>query len=124
MVIDAIKELKAAKAKVAALEEQVATQLVERMTALPEEFGFNSMDDFIEALQAATGKPARKGARGAAKSGSKKRAKRTTITPEIKNRVKALVTDGKTGAEIAKEVGISLPSVQNIKRELGLVKKR
>ena len=31
---------------------------------------------------------------------------------------------GKTGGEIAKAIGISLPSVQNIKKELGLVKKR
>ena len=31
---------------------------------------------------------------------------------------------GKTGGEIAKSLGISLPSVQNIKKALGLVKKR
>ena len=35
-----------------------------------------------------------------------------------------MVSDGKTGAEIAKAAGISLPSVQNIKKALGLVKKR
>jgi transposase len=38
--------------------------------------------------------------------------------------VKKLVQDGKTGSEVAKLVGISLPSVQNIKKALGLVKER
>jgi len=38
--------------------------------------------------------------------------------------VKKLVEAGKTGAQIAKEVRISLPSVQNIKKALGLVKAR
>jgi hypothetical protein len=44
------------------------------------------------------------------------------ITDETRAKVKALVEAGKTGAEIAAEVGISLPSVQNIKKALGLVK--
>lgn len=35
-----------------------------------------------------------------------------------------LAKDGKTGNEIAAAVGISLPSVQNIKKKLGLVTKR
>jgi DNA-binding CsgD family transcriptional regulator len=38
--------------------------------------------------------------------------------------VKKLVGAGKTGSEIAKSLGISLPSVQNIKKALGLVKSR
>ncbi len=49
---------------------------------------------------------------------------RAKITPETKEKVRALVAEEKTGAEIAKALGISLPSVQNIKKELGLVKKR
>jgi DNA-binding CsgD family transcriptional regulator len=38
--------------------------------------------------------------------------------------VKKLVEGGKTGSQIAKALGISLPSVQNIKKSLGLVKAR
>jgi hypothetical protein len=34
------------------------------------------------------------------------------------------VQAGQSGAEIAKAFGISLPSVQNIKKEAGLVKAR
>jgi DNA-binding CsgD family transcriptional regulator len=37
--------------------------------------------------------------------------------------VKKLVKAGKSGSQIAKAVGISLPSVQNVKKALGLVKK-
>lgn len=46
---------------------------------------------------------------------------RAVITPEIKAKVKELVKAKKTAGEIAKLVKISLPSVQNIKKELGLV---
>jgi transposase len=38
--------------------------------------------------------------------------------------VKKLVAAGKTGSQIAKAVGVSLPSVQNIKSALGMVKSR
>ena len=72
-----------------------------------------------------------KGGRGKAKAGAARKAKggkgrrkRAKITPELKAQVKAAVEAGKTGGAIAKELGISLPSVQNIKKEFGLVKKR
>ncbi len=50
------------------------------------------------------------------------RRKRAVITDETRAEVKRLVEAGKTGAEIAQALGISLPSVQNIKKALGLVK--
>jgi DNA-binding CsgD family transcriptional regulator len=59
--------------------------------------------------------------KSAAKPAKRTRAK---ITDETKTQVKALVDEGKTGAEIAKALKISLPSVQNIKKALGLVKAR
>lgn len=52
------------------------------------------------------------------------KAKRVVITDEIRSEVRRLVESGRTGAEIAKEVGISLPSVQSIKKALGFVKER
>lgn len=96
----------------------------QKLVALPGKYGFKSMDDFIEALRRAAADAGqvpsakRKGTKAAA---GRKRAK---ITPEVKEKVKALLKEKKAGAEIAKAVGISLPSVQNIKKELGLVKKR
>jgi DNA-binding CsgD family transcriptional regulator len=42
----------------------------------------------------------------------------------MREEVKKMVEAGKTGSEIAKAIGVSLPSVQNIKKKLGLVKAR
>ncbi len=56
------------------------------------------------------------------KPGNKPVAKRATITDETYALVKKMVFEGHTGAEIAKKLGISLPSVQNCKKRLGLVK--
>jgi hypothetical protein len=132
MVTDKIKELEAARAKLASLEQAIADELNRELAALPGRYGFQSAADFVKAVSAAAGggrrgRPGRKpgvvsgGGRGGP---GKKRRKRSVITDETRAQVKKLVSDGKTGAEIAKTVGISLPSVQNIKKALGLVKKR
>lgn len=59
---------------------------------------------------------------GAFLEAAKRRGKRTKITPEVKQSVHDMVCAGRTLAEIAKDLGISLPMAQNIKKELGLVK--
>ncbi|HTL67912.1 MAG TPA: helix-turn-helix domain-containing protein [Lacunisphaera sp.] len=92
------------------------------LLALPAKYGYRSMGEFIAALKAAGNGEGAKGAK--AKAGGGKTRKRAKITPEIKAKVKELSNGGKTAAEIAKATGISVPSVANIKRELGLVKKR
>jgi len=112
------KEIEIAKAKVAELEGFLKNQ--SKLAQLPFDFGYADLKSFIKALKRAVGaKPAK-----AAKAPKAKRGKRTRITPEIKEAVKAAVVAGKTGADIAKEFGISLPSVQNIKKAFGLVKAR
>ena len=121
MAINNIKELAAARAKVAALEQSIAKELQQKLAKLPSEYGFDNVSDFIAALKEATGGRGAKGSKGG-RGG--KRAKRAKITPELKEKVKEAVKAGKTGAAIASEFGISLPSVQNIKKEFGLVKKR
>jgi len=122
MVTDTVKQLQAAKAKVAALEQSIVKERSSKLSKLPAQLGFASVADLIDALkQVAGGRKAGKVAK-AGKAG--KRAKRAKITPEVKDKVKDAVKAGKTGAAIAKDLGISLPSVQNIKKELGLVKKR
>src|SRR3954471_17740550 len=92
-------------------------------------YGFSSNEEFIAELRGSLGSPKgkRKGSAGKATTSSaptKKRSKRTRITPEIKAAVKAAVKAGKTGAVIAKTLKISVPSVHNIKKELGLVRSR
>jgi hypothetical protein len=130
MVTDKIKALAAARAKLASLEQSLADELNKELASLPARYGYQSAADFAKAVTAAggggKGRRGRKaGVAGAAKAaGGKKRRTRAVITDETRAQVKKMVSDGKTGAEIAKSVGISLPSVQNIKKALGLVKKR
>ncbi|MFI5358011.1 MAG: helix-turn-helix domain-containing protein, partial [Opitutales bacterium] len=76
-----------------------------------------SVGAFVKAVKAASGGKGRKGGAG-------KRRTRAVITSDTKSKVKALAEAGKTGGEIARAVGISVPSVQNIKKELGLTKAR
>ena len=122
MVTDKLQELAKYQRKVAKLEKAVARQN-RKLLALPGRFGFRSMDDLIEQQKLAAKVS---GGGGAAKrgGGNKARRRRAKITPEMKQKLKSLVGEGKTGAEVAEQLGISLPSVANIKRELGLVKKR
>ncbi|WP_404420401.1 helix-turn-helix domain-containing protein [Nibricoccus sp. IMCC34717] len=137
MVIKSLKELKAAKARVEKLEAEVAQALEERLSGLPDELGFDSIEELIAGLRSVSAKPAAKKAGRKAKApkakakakapkaeGKGKRGRRARITPEMKEQVKTLVNEGKSGAEIAKALKISLPSVQNIKKAFGLVKAR
>ncbi len=127
MVTKQIKELEATKAKIANLEKSIAKGLQRELASLHIKYGFASLGEFVSALKAASGKGARgrKGrpAKAAAKSKPKRR-RRAVITEETRLEVKKLVEGGKTGSQIAKALGISLPSVQNIKKALGLVKAR
>ena len=131
MVTDKIKELEAARAKVETLQQSIADELNKELAALPAKFGFESVSEFVRAVNAATGggrgrrrgRPPGKGKAGAKKGGRKRRT-RAVITDETRAQVKKLVDAGKTGTEIAESLKISVPSVQNIKKALGLVKKR
>lgn len=136
MVTDKIKELEAARAKLANLEQSIASELNKELAGLPAKYGFSSAADFVKAVLGASGGGGKQRAPKPAKpvkmlkplSGrggpGKKRRFRAVITDETRTQVKKLVSDGKTGGEIAKALNISLPSVQNIKKALGLVKKR
>lgn len=122
MITAQIKKLAAAKAELAELESAVAAGMQQELAALPATYGFDTVEAFLAAVRAASGK--RRGRKpGPVKFpvkavGKRKRAK---ITDATRAEVKKLVAAGKTGAEIAKAAGISLPSVQNIKKALGLV---
>ena len=123
MVTDKIKTLALTKARVAELEKSIATELNRELSALPGKYGFDNLPAFFEAVKAASRGKSRSTAKVKSAAGGKRR-RRAVITNDTKAKVKSLVEGGKTGAEIAKAVGISLPSVQNIKKDLGLVKAR
>lgn len=125
MITKKIQELAATRAKMANLEKAIATQLNRELAALPAKFGFDNVAAFIKAVKAAGGGRKSAGAKKVKSAGAgKKRRKRAVITDATRAQVKKLSEAGKTGGEIAKAVGISLPSVHNIKKALGLVKKR
>lgn len=135
MFNDQLAKLEKAKSDLLQLETKIATERVAALSKLPSDFGYSSLNDFIKALKDA----AKNGGKTKAKAGRKAKAapvakpvkapkaakgKRAKITDEIKAQVKALAEAGKTGQEIAKALGISAPSVQNIKKAFGLVKTR
>lgn len=127
MISDKVKELEALRNRAAELEAAVSAEHQRELAGLPREFGFESVDAFVEAVLEATGgrrsrrgRPTQRRAAGSRKG----RAPRATITDQTRAEVKKLVESGRTGSEIAQTVGISLPSVQNIKKALGLVKAR
>lgn len=119
MITSSVKKLNDTKAKVVELEKALARELA----SLPSAYGFNSLNSFVAAVAAAAGK-SKVGRPSKAKAKTVKRRKRATITDAVRIKVKNLVKAGKTGSHIAKALGISLPSVQNIKKALGLVNAR
>jgi DNA invertase Pin-like site-specific DNA recombinase len=128
MITAKINELQALQAKAATLQAAIEAERNVELASLPEKYGFDSAAAFIQAVRNAEGakgpRPSLK-KKGAAKAtgptGTRKRAK---ITPAIKAKVRTAVKAGTSGAAIARSLGISLPSVHNIKKELGLVKVR
>lgn len=132
MVPKTLKQLQEARAAVAELEQVVAEELNQELAQLHESYGFADVETFVIAIREATGGRQRRGRRGprgrkavAAEGGPRRgRRRRAKITAAMRGEVKRLAKQGKTGREIAAEVGISLPSVQNIKKEAGLVKAR
>ena len=124
MAQDTLKKIAQYKSRLADLERELFVQLAK----LPAQYGFATAEEFIAAFRKAVGnKPGRKPgkvAKTAAPKASNGRKPRVKITAEIEAQVKSLTEAGKTGAEIAKATGVSLPSVGNIKKKLGLVSKK
>ena len=125
-ITDKIAQLTKSRAALIALERSVEKEIENGLAALPAQFGFDSVAAFVKAV-----KRAAKGAKSAgltprksAKSAKSTKRTRVKMTDEIRAKVKTLVKSGKTGAEIAKEVGISIATVHNTKKALGLVRKK
>lgn len=120
MITDTLKKIEAARAKLASLEAAADADLKKELAALPAQYGFTIVKAFVKAVKAAAGSLAK----GPEKKKASGRRTRTKITNATRAEVKKLTEAGRTGAQIAKAVGISLASVHNIKKALGLVKKR
>jgi len=115
MVTRLIKALKREERKAAALESRIAKNLAKELSELHRAYGFESVPKFFKAIRDAHKGTAKK--KVGRKVGREKR-KRAKITAAIRATVKKLFTQGKSGSQIAKAAGISLPSVYNIKKAL------
>jgi hypothetical protein len=120
MITAKIKAIEVLKARVARLQAAIDANLDRELARLPGKFRFDSVEDFIAAVEQASG--GKRGGKVKVSAVATKRRTRTKITPAIRATVKKLAKAGNTGSQIAKAVGISLPSVQNIKKALGLVR--
>jgi hypothetical protein len=116
MVTDKVKELAEIEARALELRKAIAQERAKELAALPMQYGFASMKEFIAALKG-VGADVKK----SAPKGRKKRAK---ITPELKETIVAALKEGKTAPAIADEQGVSSASVNMIKKAAGLVKAR
>lgn len=122
MLTERFRLLDEARALVAQIENEIAEERGRELPTLPSRYGFANMNAFIKAVRRATRTSDSRGPGRRTKSAGERKWVR--ITDEIRMKVRKLVKDGKTAATIADQVGISLPSVHNIKKTLGLVKKR
>jgi phosphopantothenoylcysteine synthetase/decarboxylase len=120
MLKELIKSLNEAKAEVETLEAKVEKGLKQALATIHADHGFDSVSNFLKAVKKASKKAEVKGKKAATRAFPQ--AKRAKITAAVRATVKNLVKAGKSGTEIAKAVGISAASVQNVKKALGLVK--
>jgi DNA invertase Pin-like site-specific DNA recombinase len=120
MLTKLIKSLHDAKAQVDELEAKVEKGLKETLATIHAEYGFDSVETFVKAVKKASQDAETRGRKAANRAFP--RAKRAKINAAVRATVKNLVKAGKSGAEVARAVGISTASVQNIKKALGLVK--
>ena len=123
MLSKKLKELQAARDRLASLEKTMEAELA----ALPAQFGFDSAQAFADAVVKASAggaRPARKAGRRKAAAKPKGKRKRSVVTDELSTQVKQLAEAGQTGAQIKAATGLSLPTIQNIKKAFGMVKSR
>ena len=123
MLAEKLKELQAARDRLASLEKTIEAELA----ALPAQFGFDSAQAFADAVVKASAS----GSRVPRKAGGRKAAakpqgarKRSVVTDELRTQVKQLAEAGQTGAQIKAATGLSLPAIQNIKKAFGVANSR
>lgn len=99
------------EAQAVAAREAAAKDQNDKINALPAHFGVENLDAVMKLIR-----KSQKGVVG--------RKSRSKVTDEIRARVIELSKEGKTGSEVSKTVGLSLPTIQAIRKAGGLVKVR
>ncbi len=118
---DQIKELEQLRNQAAALKNKIEEERATKLASMHQEVGLESTEDLINALQGLAKAPAKKTKRIKAPA---KKKKRTRLTPAQKEKIADAVKEGLKGTEAARKFGVSLATVQNIKKNFGLVKSR
>ena len=111
-------------------QEDLHKQLVAELAVLHKRYGFPTRQEFIsflqaitEAEQSASESPAPEAKSPRARTRTRRKG-RTSITAEMRRSVEQMIRAGITDIAIAEQLGISRPSVQNIKRAAGLTRKK
>jgi hypothetical protein len=117
-----LRELALLREKIIRLEDSIAADLRATLAGLPDQFGFTDVNAFIDALRRAHRR--KSDAPRGQHIRRPRHGKRPKISDETREMVGTMVKADKTGAQIASSLGISLPSIYNIKKALGLVKSR
>lgn len=120
MKLSNLHKMERLRAQAAAIESEWALHK-RALLSLPNKLGYRSIKDLVKGLELVDkgDKVARSSHR---KTASRKR--RVTISEATKRQVRQLVSEGRTGREIARSLNISVASIQKIKAELGLTRKR
>ena len=92
-------------------------KLQRNLAKLPSKYGFSSMAEFLSALQAIV-----KSGGGVSGKVQRKR-RRGKVTEAARDRIRELHLAGKSVREISEDVKLSAPTVNKIKKEIGLVGK-
>jgi hypothetical protein len=112
------RELLAKRAELEQLEQQIkeaqekeTQELLNKVNALPAQFGVETIDAFLDLVNRVTGR--------------KSASKRARISKEIKEKITSALKAGtKTAKELAAEFNVSVPSVNALKKVAGLTKAR
>jgi hypothetical protein len=124
-----LAEISALQNRLQTLQTEATTEINNNLRALPAQFGFADVNTFIRAVRNAhkDAKPAGRKTRKVKKARKAKngaRKARASITPEKRALIIADLTAKMPGLDVASKHGISLATVQNIKKAAGLVTER
>ena len=103
--------------RAAALEREWNSER-KSLLRLPNRLGYKTLQELISVLsfiQAEAGGPT---------ATQRQRKNRAKITPEMREQVRVQTLAGRTAKEIATELNLSVPSINNIRSALKLVKRK
>lgn len=118
-ILDEQNELQKLEQQIAQRKQTIELARRDRLSKLHTELGLGSTLDLINEL-----KRINNGAGAGSAGGGRSGGGRRKVDDAMKQEIKKMVGEGKTGKDIAKSLGISVPTVQNVKSDLGLVRSR